>query len=283
MFACTAAGAPPQGGALAGPGGRAPDERARLPGARTGRARQLLHLQLPRPRPRPAPRLRRGLSPQRRRARPGTDQPRWCAATPSPSNALPSCSVDVLTILPAALCACASPRDDCCETRAPWQAAACNRVDYANTRSGQGATRWQTSAGYLPPEIAEMRGAIREEVDEEREEGGADAAERGESPPPPEGNPGGHRQRRSTASIELLEPGARPKKAGWIRRSFAFCRKHCGVVCSVVSQAACVRLCPPFSLLIFLSSYRIVLSGLRARTWSRRVPQESLEDQEQKF
>ena len=96
-----------------------------------------------------------------------------------------------------------------------------------------------------------MGGAIREEVDEEREEGGADAAERGESPPPPEGDPGGHRQRRRTASMELLEPGGPPRKAGWIRRSLAFCSKHCGVVCSVVSQGACVRLCPPFSVLIF--------------------------------
>ncbi|KAK9915399.1 hypothetical protein WJX75_008652 [Coccomyxa subellipsoidea] len=127
----------------------------------------------------------------------------------------------------------------------------------------------QTSPdGYLPPEIAEMGGAIREEVDEEREEGGADAAERGESPPPPEGDPGGHRQRRRTASMELLEPGGPLRKAGWIRRSLAFCSKHCGVVCSVLGVLEMIASKVEWPLLIIRhATVPIVEQEFYSRPW----------------
>lgn len=42
--------------------------------------------------------------------------------------------------------------------------------------------------------------------------------------------------------MELLEPGGAAKRPGWFGRSFARCRKHSGIVCSVVSMAACVLL-----------------------------------------
>ncbi len=78
----------------------------------------------------------------------------------------------------------------------------------------------------------------------EEEVGDADAAEMGVHPPPAAVERDGRRQHRRTASMELGDPGGGPSgtadRASRRGRAIAICRKYCGAICSVVSNACFV-------------------------------------------
>ncbi|EIE22196.1 hypothetical protein COCSUDRAFT_55891 [Coccomyxa subellipsoidea C-169] len=126
--------------------------------------------------------------------------------------------------------------------------------------------------GYQPPEIVDSGATIPEGPDEEGEGDGedysGDAAERGVSPLLAEGGPGPHRPRRRTASMELLEPGGAAKRPGWFGRSFARCRKHSGIVCSVLGVLEVIASTVEWPLLIIRhATVPIVEQEFYSRPW----------------
>ncbi|BDA43166.1 probable mitochondrial sodium/calcium exchanger protein [Coccomyxa sp. Obi] len=123
--------------------------------------------------------------------------------------------------------------------------------------------------GYQPPEMLEADAAL---PDVEEDVGDADAAERGVHPPPAPGEGDRRRKHRRSASMELGDPGGGPsgaaERASGCERAVAFCRRHCGAICSVLGVLERIASIAEWPLLVLRrATVPIVEQEFYSRPW----------------